>query len=154
MPAKEITDLYKKFRLITYQEMFGRIREKDGSLSATEAYAVDVIYLLGNPTITQLADTLGISQPNATYKVNSLIRKGYLVRQNSQSDRREYHLILSDKYRQYMSLLTSYEDTVMARIRDRFPPEDLETFDRILRTMSDELMPECDAVKPKPKEKE
>ena len=75
--------------------------------------------------------------------MNSLIRKGYLVRQNSATDRREYHLVLSDKYRNYISLLTSYEDTVMDRIRDRFPPEDLETFNRILRTMSDELMPEC-----------
>ena len=65
MLSQEILDLYKKSRLMTYRAMFGRIREKTGSLSATEAYAVDVIYLLGSPTITQLAETLGISQPNA-----------------------------------------------------------------------------------------
>ena len=73
MLSQEILDLYKKSRLMTYRAMFGRIREKTGSLSATEAYAVDVIYLLGSPTITQLAETLGISQPNATYKVNNLV---------------------------------------------------------------------------------
>ena len=61
MLSQEILDLYKKSRLMTYRAMFGRIREKTGSLSATEAYAVDVIYLLGSPTITQLAETLGIS---------------------------------------------------------------------------------------------
>lgn len=76
MLSQEILDLYKKSRLMTYRAMFGRIREKTGSLSATEAYAVDVIYLLGSPTITQLAETLGISQPNATYKVNNLVAKG------------------------------------------------------------------------------
>ena len=65
MLSQEILDLYKKSRLMTYRAMFGRIREKTGSLSATEAYAVDVIYLLGSPTISQLAETLGISQPNA-----------------------------------------------------------------------------------------
>ena len=54
MLSQEILDLYKKSRLMTYRAMFGRIREKSGSLSATEAYAVDVIYLLGSPTITQL----------------------------------------------------------------------------------------------------
>ena len=58
MLSQEILELYKKSRLMTYRAMFGRIREKSGSLSATEAYAVDVIYLLGAPTITQLADTL------------------------------------------------------------------------------------------------
>ena len=50
MLSQEILDLYKKSRLMTYRGMFGRIREKSGSLSATEAYAVDVIYLLGSPT--------------------------------------------------------------------------------------------------------
>ena len=146
--------VFDKFKFQFFCRIFDLVRERDGSLSAMEAFSLEIIDMLQAPTVGQFADFLNISQPNATYKVNSLIRKGYLVRQNSQSDRREYHLILSDKYRQYMSLLTSYEDTVMARIRDRFPPEDLETFDRILRTMSDELMPECDAVKPKPKEKD
>ena len=56
-----ITDLYKRFRLMNYRILFGRIRERDGSLSATEAYTVDVIFLLGDPTITKLAETLGIS---------------------------------------------------------------------------------------------
>ena len=147
-------EVFDKFKFQFFCRIFDLVRERDGSLSAMEAFSLEIIDMLQAPTVGQFADFLNISQPNATYKVNSLIRKGYLVRQNSQSDRREYHLILSDKYRQYMSLLTSYEDTVMARIRDRFPPEDLETFDRILRTMSDELMPECDAVKPKPKEKD
>ena len=75
------------------------------------------------------------------------------MRKVSDLDRREAHLILSEKYRGYMSLLTSYEDKVMDRIAARFPQEDLDTFDRILRTMSDELMPECAGIRPKLKEK-
>ena len=148
MLSQEILDLYKKSRLMTYRAMFGRIREKTGSLSATEAYAVDVIYLLGSPTITQLAETLGISQPNATYKVNNLIRKGYIVKENSDTDRREYHLKLSDKFYSYNGLMQSYIDTVLGRIRARFTPEELATFAHVLAVMSDELMPECD-VQPK-----
>ena len=129
---------------MTYRAMFGRIREKSGSLSATEAYAVDVIYLLGSPTITQLAETLGISQPNATYKVNNLIKKGYLERENSRTDRREYHLILSEKFFKYAGLLSNYEHTVMDRIKERFPQEDVEKFDQMLAIISAELMPECE----------
>ena len=74
------------------------------------------------------------------------MRKGYLVRQNSETDRREYHLILSEKFYNYMSLLTSYEDVVMQRVVERFSEEDLKTFDRILYMISDELMPECDIL--------
>jgi len=153
MLDKSFTQVYDKFKLQFYRKIFELVRERDGSLSAMEAFSLEVIKMLGQPTVGQFADFLNISQSNATYKVNSLIRKGYLVRKVSDLDRREAHLILSEKYRSYMSLLTSYEDKVMDRIAARFPQEDLDTFDRILRTMSDELMPECAGIRPKLKEK-
>lgn len=65
-----ISRCYARFRLITYRSMFRLLRERDSSLSAAEAFAVDVIYLLQEPTIKEFADCLGISQPNATYKVD------------------------------------------------------------------------------------
>ena len=75
---EQISRCYERFRLITYRSMFRLLRERDSSLSAAEAYAVDVIHLLHGPTIKEFADCLGISQPNATYKVNHLIQKGYV----------------------------------------------------------------------------
>ena len=92
----------------------------------------------------QFADFLKISQSNATYKVNSLIKKGYLERQNSPVDRREYHLVLSEKYYHYEDLLTSYQKTVIDRINERFSPEDLQKFDEMLGIISGELMVEDD----------
>ena len=52
-----------------------------------------------------------------------------------------------------MAFLTSYEDTVCRRIQDRFSKEELTVFDRILKTISDELMPECDVLNDKKSEK-
>ena len=45
-----ITRCYERFRLMSYRGLFRLLRERDGSLSATEAFAVDVIYLLRGPT--------------------------------------------------------------------------------------------------------
>jgi len=137
MLVKEITDLYKKFRLITYQEMFGRIREKDGSLSATEAYAVDVIYLLENPTITQLAETLGISQPNATYKVNNLVNKGYVIKTASADDKRECHLTVSDRFFKYYGDSNRFVEAATERLRQRYTPAELEQFGHMLRALTE-----------------
>ena len=109
-----------------------------------EAFSLEVIQMLGTPTVGQFADFLNISQSNATYKVNNLIKKGYIERQNSQLDRREYHLVLSEKYYRYIGLLSSYENTVTERMVKRFSPEDIAKFDEMLRIVSDELMPECD----------
>ena len=98
--------------------------------------------MLDEPTVGQFADFLNISQSNATYKVNSLIKKGYIIKENSDIDRREYHLKLSEKYYHYSGLMKSYVDTVMDRMQQRFTPEELETFSKMLGVMSEELMPE------------
>ena len=153
MFKESFKEVFDKFKFQFFCRIFDLVRERDGSLTAMEAFSLEIIDMLQAPTVSQFADFLDISQSNATYKVNSLIRKGYLVRRVSDLDRREAHLILSEKYRSYMSLLTAYEDKVMDRIADRFPQEDLDTFERILRTMSDELMPECAGIRLKTKEK-
>ena len=144
MLEKNFVEVYDKFKLNFYRRVFELVREREGSLSAMEAFSLEVIKMLDEPTVGQFADFLNISQSNATYKVNSLIRKGYLERQNSSVDRREYHLVLSEKFYNYVSLLSSYEMTVMERIKERFSAEDVEKFDSMLSVISKELMPECE----------
>ena len=139
--------VYDKFKLQFYRKVFELVRERDGSLSAMEAFSLEVIKMLDCPTIGQFAEFLNISQSNATYKVNSLIRKGYLERENSQSDRREYHLVLSEKYYNYIGLLTSYQQVVMERVKERFPQDVIDRADKMLEIVSEELMPECDKNK-------
>ena len=51
MLYQKLKALYEKVRLRHYRDLFSRVKERDGSLSATEAYAADVIYLMGSPTI-------------------------------------------------------------------------------------------------------
>lgn len=136
-------EVYDKFKLQFYRRVFDLVRERDGSLSAMEAFSLEVISMLDEPTVGQFADFLKISQSNATYKVNNLIKKGYLDRQNSTNDRREYHLILTQRFYDYRDLYASYEKTVMARVEQRLPPEEVACFDHILQVMSDELMNEC-----------
>lgn len=143
MLEKDFSDVYDKFKLQFYKKVFELVRERDGSLSAMEAFSLEVIKMLDCPTIGEFAAFLNISQSNATYKVNSLIKKGYIEKENSAADRREYHLRLSAKFYSYIGLLSSYEEVVMGRIKERFPKEDVEKFDEMLRTISDELMPEC-----------
>ena len=144
MLEKSFTEVYDKFKLHFYRKVFELVRERDGSLSAMEAFSLEVINMLGQPTVGRFAEFLNISQSNATYNVNNVIKKGYLERQNSRTDRREYHLVLSEKFFNYMSLLSSYELTVMQRIQERFPREDVEKFSAMLEVISAELMPECE----------
>ena len=144
MVEKSFTSVYDKFKLQFYRKVFELVRERDGSLSAMEAFSLEVIKILDKPTVGQFADFLNISQSNATYKVNSLIKKGYLEKQNSTTDRREYYLVLSEKFYSYMGLISSYESLVIERIKERFPEEDVKKLDEMLTVIAEELMPECD----------
>ena len=121
-------NVYDKFKLEFFRRIFELVREREGSLSAMEAFSIEVIHALDEPTVGQFAEFLNISQSNATYKVNNLIKKGYLKKQNSSTDRREYHLVLSEKYYGYTDIMRGYVKTVMDRIEESFTPEETELF--------------------------
>ena len=80
MLEENFLSVYDKFKVEFFRRLFSLVREREGSLSAMEAFSVEIIKELDSPTISQFADFLGISQSNATYKVNSLIKKGYIVK--------------------------------------------------------------------------
>jgi len=136
MLTDAMREVYQKLRLRNYRVLFGQIRERDGSLSATEAYTVDVIYLLGNPTITQLAETLGISQPNATYKVNNLVAKGYVEKTSSEDDKRECRLHVCDRFYKYYGDQDHFIDKAVAALEGKFSVQELETLEKMLRLLS------------------
>ncbi len=142
-----INRCYERLRLISYRSMFRLLRERDGSLSATEAFAVDVIYLLQGPTVKQFADCLGISQPNATYKINHLIQKGYVEKVPSLSDRREIHLHVTDKFMRYWRESTSSVSRAFQSLQKRFSEEEVAAFSRMLQVLTDSL-PEPEKIQP------
>ena len=139
MLYQRIKDLYERSRLEHYRELFGRIREKDGSLSATEAFAADVIYLLGKPTVSSFAEVLGISQPNATYKINNLAAKGYVTRITSDEDRRECRVSVVDKFYSYYDTDYPFINHALEKLSAKHTPEELDLFDRMLGELTDSL---------------
>ena len=146
MLQENFQNVYDKFKLEFFRRIFELVRERDGSLSAMEAFSIEVILALDQPTVGKFAEFLNISQSNATYKVNNLIKKGYLKKQNSETDRREYHLVLSEKYYGYADIMRGYVHTVMGRIEKTFTPEETELFSKMLGRISDELMPEAGSL--------
>lgn len=132
----QIKSLYEHFRLEHYRELFGRIREKDGSLSATEAYSADVIYLLGNPTVSTFAEVLGISQPNATYKINNLEAKGYARRSASDGDRRECRVSVGDRFYSYYNTDYPFITQSIEKLSELYSPEQLAQFEQMLEELN------------------
>ena len=136
--------VYTKFKLHFYKEIFQRFQMREASLTTVETFSMETIMALGNPTINEFASFMCISPPNAAYKVNSLIKKGYIRKVQSEVDRREYHLEVTQKYIDYYNISSNYMVEVMDRIAERFGPEDCAKLEEMLTVISQELMPEID----------
>ena len=134
--------VYTKFKLHFYQEIFERFQNREASLTTVETFAMETIQALGNPTVNEFASFMRISPPNAAYKINSLIRKGYVRKLQSEQDKREYHLQVTQKYRDYYNISSDYVHQVVDRMRKRFTPEECAKLEEALTIIDRELMPE------------
>lgn len=132
--------LYDKITLSYYKNLFREPESGYTSLSLLEGSCQEVIYLLGKPTVSQFALFCRMSLPNATYRVNSLVKKGYLQKESSQKDKRETHLLVTEKFMKYYCINDRYMDQVEQGIRERFSSDELAQLDRMLRVIVEEIL--------------
>lgn len=144
MLEESFSQVYTKFKLHFYQEIFSRFQNREASLTAVETFCMEIILALKEPTINEFASFVHISSPNAAYKVNNLIQKGYVEKVQSSHDRREYHLRPTKKYMEYYNISSNYLKEVMDRVKTRFTPEEAVELDRMLQVVGQELMPEVE----------
>ena len=148
MLEEKFVTVYTKFKLHFYQEIFTRFQSREASLTTVETFAMEAILALGTPTVNEFASFMRISSSNAAYKVNSLIRKGYVEKFKSEHDKREHHLRVTAKYLQYYNISNDYVHTVMERIKARFTPGERGELERMLSVIGGELMPEVQLSAP------
>ena len=123
MLDEAFADVYTKFKLHFYKQVFGRFAQREATLTTVESFCMEVILAMGTPTVAEFSNMMQISTPNAAYKISSLVQKGYIEKVRSETDRREYHLVVTQKYRDYYNISYQYLKTVIDRAKERFEPE-------------------------------
>lgn len=127
-PIHRFIQLYRRMRLVIYRRLLCRT----GQLSAADAFAADIIYLLEQPTLTQFAGEMGISQPSASYRVNELAQKGVVEKITSPRDRRECRLRVGAEYRKKTLDAPGRVESLMGELTRRFTRQELETTAAVL----------------------
>lgn len=136
MLEKEFEKLYYKFRNNYCKNLFSTVDEDKDSLSPTESYCVEVIFLMNRPTVHQFANYVNISQPNATYRISNLIHKGYVRKVSSEEDRREYFLEVTDKFSKNYGMNSAYNAELMKGIREKFTSEEIVLIEKIIKKIN------------------
>ena len=95
---------------------------------------------MDSPTISEFASFLDISSPNATYKVKQLIKKGYIKKERSKRDAREYRIVPTEKFYEFYGNKANYGEVILNSIEkslekarksiEKHGEEGLERFDK------------------------
>ena len=62
--------VYTKFKLHFYKQIFNRFEDREATLTTVESFCMEVIMALGEPTIAQFSHMMNLSTPNAAYKIS------------------------------------------------------------------------------------
>jgi DNA-binding MarR family transcriptional regulator len=135
---QEFKYVYDLFRESFYESLCSK------ELSLPEAFSIDVIELLQEPTILEYANYMHISQSNATYKINQLIAKGYVERVESKTDKRSAHLKVTPKAKRLYRKNDEYIESVMNHIRNSYTYEQVLLLETMLKEIAKEMEREKD----------
>ncbi len=93
----ELKEKIVKFtRLISSAEEEAKERCDVQDLTTTQLNYLEIIGELDCPTITELAAAMGLTKPSVTIVVDRLIAKGFVRKQNSDTDKRSSFLYLTE----------------------------------------------------------
>lgn len=135
----EFAKLYLKFRYLHYQNLFASVTADESSPTPADATAAEVIYLLGEPTVKEFADFTQISQSNATYKLNSLIKRGYITKLPS-ADKRETRLSVTPKFLDYYGANSNFILNMMENIHSKFTDDEIDIMERFIKRLREETL--------------
>jgi len=94
------TSLIALRRILRATELFGRELARSVGLTAPQFRALQIVAAKGQCTATEIAQRMRISQATVTALVDRLVRQGMVVREPSQTDRRQTNIVTTEKGRQ------------------------------------------------------
>ena len=136
MLYKSFQDVYDLFKMKFYESLCTNCIE----LSMSEAFSLDIIYMLGTPTILEFANYMNISQPNATYKINQLIAKGYLTKKNCDDDKRSYTLHVTPKFLNLYRTNDLYISEVLSEIENELDENHVKQLETLLNCVKEKVL--------------
>lgn len=135
MLSSEFQLVYNIFKKNFYASMCANSKQ----LTMQEAFSLDIIYMLEEPTILEYANYMGISQPNATYKINQLIDKGFLTKDVCLEDKRAFRLKITNKFLECYRDNDRYIQSVLSNIEDTFHKDEVDLLIKMLTTVKNDM---------------
>lgn len=140
----------RKRQIESLQEDLRAIRQKIAryslSLSSelkitfTQFIILDIISENDGISIKELAGLMGITSSGATQQVDSLVKKGYLVRRGRQEDRRSLKISLSENMKKQLNTLKTRHMENLSSIYEVLSDNELGIFCELNRKIASRIL--------------
>ncbi len=90
-------------------------------------------------TSSQIADLLKVTRPAVTQKINELTKKGYIIRTQSQTDKRVFFLSVNDEKNYYNEQDKMIEIKVAKMLEEKFGEQQVEKLCDMIIFLSDTI---------------
>ena len=137
MLEQAFQDVYTKFKLHFYQNVFQRFATREATLTTVESFCMEGIMAMGEPTIAEFSRMMQISTPNAAYKIGSLVKKGYTERERSEKDRRIVYIHLTGKGRQAFHHHAKFHEQMTDAVMAELGEEEVQVLGKTLKALTD-----------------
>jgi DNA-binding MarR family transcriptional regulator len=116
--------------------------EEVSDMKTTELYAFLYVALFGPKKMKEIAEFLSTTKSNVTNVVDSLEKRGLVVREMDPVDRRTYRVVLTEKGKKIFEEILSNFESLLKSVLEKFSEEDLkvvsEGFNRMVEALSRE----------------
>jgi DNA-binding MarR family transcriptional regulator len=119
-------------RLMGQEEEAAKEQFNLTTLTLTQMHYMETISELGNPSITELATSLNLSKPTVKVAVDKLIERNYVLKVQSDDDRRSAHIHLTEKGKLINQMHDYAHKRIAEFIRSRLTSEEEESLARML----------------------
>lgn len=101
-------------------------------LTVSQLGYIDAVHVLGEPSITELADALAVTKASVTVGVNRLVRQGYVVKAQSHEDKRVFRVSLTEAGETLVRAKLQTLEAYVAGIRAALTEDEAEQFTAIV----------------------
>lgn len=112
------------------------LKEKGVKLSMSEIHVLEAITKTSEPTMTNVANKLGITVGSLTVSVNTLYQKGYVSRERDPEDRRKVIIGIFPKAEEVLELHNEFHNEMINSIFNDLKLEEDELLISSLRKLS------------------
>lgn len=108
-------------------------------LSIKEIHTIEQIGMYGSKIMSELAQAMKVTMGTLTITVDKLIKKGYLERRRSETDRRIVNVLLTTRGKLAYRIHEKFHHDMVKAIMNQFTDEEEEILIRALGKLNDHL---------------